>query len=297
MDPPTLRPIAPSGYVRPKYALGDSMVETLRKEMMAWRAERARRTAVGEVEVATGLSSAPDGRAAGIEPLRWRARAATEAVPRLRTLPVSPYPAAIGTRVGMRVYGDPMGRIKGAARWTFGHVIEYKSPHGKVAEPGSYDDLAKMTLSSIPEGGCSGGPIVDVNSGAVVGIVRGEYNTDPLACHSTLPLTSFPFCPFPGSTHSYGDRQQRGFATPAEKVFEVRPAPSPLPAPCSMSDYLLDRTWWPLPVVCTRRLRACFGHGCRRRRQSGGRSSGFRGGGTQEHWRGQRMKAGWQLCT
>lgn len=24
-----------------------------------------------------------------------------------------------------------------------------------------------------------------------------------------------------GSTHAYGDRQQRGFATPAEKVFEV----------------------------------------------------------------------------
>lgn len=63
-------------------------------------------------------------------------------------------------------------------------------------QTGSYDDLAKMKISTIPEGGCSGGPVVDVETGAVVGIVRG-------------------------STHAYGDRQRRGFATPAEKVFEV----------------------------------------------------------------------------
>ncbi len=166
------RPIAPSGYIQPKYILGDSMVETLRKEMEAWRTERARRAAVGEMEVATGLSSAVEAGAGGLEASGLQA--ITEAVPRLRTLPMSPYPATVGTKVGMRVYGDPMGRVKGSERWTFGDVIEYKTPHGKVAEPGSYDDLAKMTLSSIPEGGCSGGPIVDVNSGAVVGIVRGE---------------------------------------------------------------------------------------------------------------------------
>lgn len=81
-----------------------------------------------------------------------------------------------------------------------------------------------MTLTSIPSEGSSGGPIIDIDSGAVVGVMRG-------------------------STNGYGDRQTRGFATPAEKLFEVRFPPyvisfflpfkthSPLPSPCSCSDY------------------------------------------------------------
>lgn len=161
------------------------MVETLRKEMQAWRAERTRRTTAGETEVATGLASAVS--SSGVT--SGGLRRVSETVPRLRTLPVSPYPAAVGTRVGMRVYGDPMGRVKGSERWKFGSVIEYKTPHGKVAETGSYDNLAKMTLSSIPEGGCSGGPIVDAESGAVVGIVRGEQTSQPRFQYVLTTLT------------------------------------------------------------------------------------------------------------
>lgn len=51
-----------------------------------------------------------------------------------------------------------------------------------------------MRMSTIPRDGSSGGPIVD-SAGSVVGMIRG-------------------------STHQYGDRAMRGFATPAERLFE-----------------------------------------------------------------------------
>lgn len=53
-----------------------------------------------------------------------------------------------------------------------------------------------MSISTIPTAGSSGSPIIDLDSGSVVGLIRG-------------------------SRHSYGDRTARGFATPAEKIFEV----------------------------------------------------------------------------
>lgn len=64
----------------------------------------------------------------------------------------------------------------------------------RLAQTGTYDDLAIMRLSAVPRDGSSGGPIVDA-AGSVVGIIRG-------------------------STQQYGDPVERGFATPAERVFE-----------------------------------------------------------------------------
>lgn len=98
-----------------------SVLDNLRREMQAWREERGR------------AAAAPSGSQG------WQEAAGSvgERVPRLKTLPLSPYPATTGTKVAMRVYRDPMGRIterEEAEKWNLGDVIEYETPHGKKAE-------------------------------------------------------------------------------------------------------------------------------------------------------------------
>jgi S1-C subfamily serine protease len=53
-----------------------------------------------------------------------------------------------------------------------------------------------MSCTVVPRAGSSGSPIIDVENGSVIGIMRG-------------------------AVQGYGDRMKRGFATPAEKIFEV----------------------------------------------------------------------------
>lgn len=157
-------------------------------------------------------------------------------IPTLRSLPMSPYPAVAGTRIASLVYRHPMAQRNGGAKkrdWAAGRIVEYKNAIGGVAEVRdspvflSWDVLtmrerrlgrtmisvrlylpparhlanvlrtASVSITTIPTPGSSGGPIVDLDTGAVVGIIRG-------------------------STKSYGDRGVRGFGTPAEKVFDVR---------------------------------------------------------------------------
>ncbi|SCZ89489.1 BZ3500_MvSof-1268-A1-R1_Chr1-1g01214 [Microbotryum saponariae] len=121
----------------------------------------------------------------------------TDSFPRLRSLPVSPYPATVGTRIASLEYSSPlMGEGKRQVfGWKHGLVVEYRDSMGRTAETGTYDELSFLRFSSLPNPGSSGGPIVDIETGAVVGVVRG-------------------------STKAYGDREERGWGTPAEKVFE-----------------------------------------------------------------------------
>ncbi|SCV71354.1 BQ2448_2942 [Microbotryum intermedium] len=121
----------------------------------------------------------------------------TDTFPRLRSLPVSPYPATVGTRIASLEYSSPlMGEGKRQVfGWKQGLVVEYRDSMGRTAETGAYDELSSLRFSSLPNPRSSGGPIVDVESGAVVGVVRG-------------------------STKAYGDREERGWGTPAEKIFE-----------------------------------------------------------------------------
>ena len=141
--------------------------------------------------------------------------AAPSKAPRLKSLPISPYPARVGSKVALCLFESPVGR---ARKWQEGTVTEYKDPIGRVAEvrflvsclswpalpltlrwaqTGTYDELFSMSFTALPTPGSSGGALVDTTTGAVVGVVRGAQA-------------------------AYGDKQQRGFATPAEKVFEVR---------------------------------------------------------------------------
>lgn len=151
---------------------------------------------------------------------------------KLRTLPVSPYPAVVNTELSVSSFGGwlPIAPesegVQGALpaltenevirnRWARATLVGYKDPIGRVAETGTYDELAQLSfklkngpetpsalqgtnlmrsMTYFPVPGSSGGPVVDVDTGSVVGIVRG---------HRTSQLHG-----------------SRGDAVPAEKIFE-----------------------------------------------------------------------------
>jgi hypothetical protein len=70
------------------------------------------------------------------------------------------------------------------------------SPRVFYVQPGRYDMLAHMSFTPIPTAGSSGGPIVDEESGAVVGLIRG-------------------------SELDNRNEGLRGWAIPAEAIYEV----------------------------------------------------------------------------
>lgn len=148
----------------------------------------------------------------------------------LATLPVSPYPAVVDTELSVCSFGGWMPRGTGSTsdlifqflhedvvrnRWVRATLVGYRDPIGRQAETGTYDELAqldfilnlespenpasvkdaaKVSSASFPMPGSSGGPVVDINTGSVVGIVRGQRSSE------------------------LGD--SRGDAVPAEKIFE-----------------------------------------------------------------------------
>lgn len=150
----------------------------------------------------------------------------------LRTLPVSPYPAIVDTELCVSSFGGWQPRGTGSlgpsliaenvvrSRWGRATVVGYKDAIGRVAETGTYDDLFQMDFAlradapenprtllernshgaapEFPAPGSSGGPVVDVHTGSVVGIVRG-YRINQI--HGS-----------------------RGDAVPSEKVYECASA-------------------------------------------------------------------------
>src|SRR5277367_2814890 len=67
-----------------------------------------------------------------------------------------------------------------------------------VFQPGTYDSLSYMHFSPPPTSGASGGPIVDEETGAVVGVVQGSMMVNRV-------------------------QGQLGWGTPSEAIFEVCP--------------------------------------------------------------------------
>lgn len=146
----------------------------------------------------------------------------------LRTLPVSPYPAVRDTDLCVSSFSGWQPSGKGAlgaslteddvirSRWGRATLVGYKDPIGRVAETGTYDDLFQMDFAlrvdapenpkklierdvhgmapEFPIPGSSGGPVVDANTGSIVGVVRG-YRVNQI--HGS-----------------------RGDAVPSEKVYE-----------------------------------------------------------------------------
>ncbi|GAA5897264.1 hypothetical protein JCM5296_000985 [Sporobolomyces johnsonii] len=122
--------------------------------------------------------------------------------PPLRSLPINPYPSPTSTTISVHRYLNPLSRLRRKLQrlperdWAEGTIVEYKDSIGRTAETGTYDELANMWLDCTPTPGSSGGPVVDRQTGSVVGVTRG-------------------------STHKYGERVQYGFATPAERILEM----------------------------------------------------------------------------
>ncbi|KAI0639217.1 hypothetical protein C8Q77DRAFT_1080160 [Trametes polyzona] len=134
---------------------------------------------------------------------------ATSATP-LRTLPVSPYPVQPGASIRAHFVADKppaAGSRAGADGWTpwvggswrkwaRGTVVGYKDFAGREAKPGTYDSLAHLHFDPPPTPGSSGGPIIDEESGAVVGVVLGTQLVSQL-------------------------QGVRGWGVPAEMIFEM----------------------------------------------------------------------------
>ncbi|KAF8213319.1 hypothetical protein K438DRAFT_1565602 [Mycena galopus ATCC 62051] len=101
--------------------------------------------------------------------------------PTLPTLPVSPYPAARDTAIRAHFVTHERPKEPGWtpwvgsswSKWVRGTVLGYRDFSGRETQPGTYDSLSHMLFSPLPTPGSSGGPIVDEESGAVVGVVLG----------------------------------------------------------------------------------------------------------------------------
>ncbi|GAA5959520.1 hypothetical protein JCM3765_002354 [Sporobolomyces pararoseus] len=127
--------------------------------------------------------------------------------PRLRSLPINPYPSPPSTLISTYSYLNPLSKLYSTSpsklnNWQSGKIIEYKDSIGRtISEVGSYDELNSFYMSNSPIKGSSGGPIIEIESGSVIGITRG-------------------------STHKYGDRTRYGFATPSERILDFFELPN-----------------------------------------------------------------------
>ncbi|KAI1797704.1 hypothetical protein LXA43DRAFT_968935 [Ganoderma leucocontextum] len=103
----------------------------------------------------------------------------------LRSLPVNPYPVHPGTPIRAHFVADKppttgtnregwIPWVGGTWRkWIKGTVAGYRDYAGREAKPGTYDPLAHLHFDPPPTPGSSGGPIVDEESGSVIGVVLG----------------------------------------------------------------------------------------------------------------------------
>ncbi|KAJ6574860.1 hypothetical protein B0H19DRAFT_1126070 [Mycena capillaripes] len=97
------------------------------------------------------------------------------------TLPVSPYPVQRNTAIRAHFVTHERPQETGWtpwvggtwSKWVRGTVLGYRGFSGRETEPGTYDSLSHMLFSPLPTSGSSGGPIVDEETGAVVGVILG----------------------------------------------------------------------------------------------------------------------------
>ncbi|KAH9944547.1 uncharacterized protein BXZ73DRAFT_39335 [Epithele typhae] len=133
---------------------------------------------------------------------------AAPAPARACSLPVNPYPVRPGTRVCAHFVTDrPPAEGQDAEGWTpwvggawrkwvRGTVLGYRDYAGREAQPGTYDSLAHLHFEPPPTAGSSGGPIVDEESGSVIGVVLGTQLVSQV-------------------------EGVRGWAAPAEMIYEM----------------------------------------------------------------------------
>ncbi|TFK76879.1 hypothetical protein BDN72DRAFT_753719 [Pluteus cervinus] len=102
-------------------------------------------------------------------------------VPGVKTLPLALYPAQKGTSVRAHLVAHHKPAESGWQpwiggtwrKWARGTVLGYRDFAGREAEPGTYDALSHLFFTPLPSEGSSGGPIIDEETGAVIGIMLG----------------------------------------------------------------------------------------------------------------------------
>ncbi|KAG2023780.1 hypothetical protein CC2G_001395 [Coprinopsis cinerea AmutBmut pab1-1] len=108
----------------------------------------------------------------------------------LKSLPLSPYPAPLNTPIlahfvsptpvhGAGDWKPWIGDTYGA--WKHGRVVGYRDFSGRETQPGTYDALSHMLFTPFPTAGSSGGPVVDAETGAVVGVMLGSRMDNAIA--------------------------------------------------------------------------------------------------------------------
>lgn len=122
----------------------------------------------------------------------------------LQSLPLSPYPAQLGTPIRAHFVAQSRQLDEGWTpwigdtwgKWARGNVLGYRDFAGQEAKPGTYDALSHMLFTPFPTSGSSGGPVVDEETGAVVGMMLGSRM----------------------DSHVHG---VRGWGIPSETIFEM----------------------------------------------------------------------------
>ncbi|KAL0950901.1 hypothetical protein HGRIS_007660 [Hohenbuehelia grisea] len=99
----------------------------------------------------------------------------------LKSLPISPYPGHADTFVRAHFVSHTQPKEPGWtpwiggtwSKWVRGKILGYRDFAGRETQPGTYDALSHMLFYPPPTAGSSGGPVVDEESGAVVGVMLG----------------------------------------------------------------------------------------------------------------------------
>ncbi|THU91623.1 hypothetical protein K435DRAFT_667546 [Dendrothele bispora CBS 962.96] len=102
-------------------------------------------------------------------------------VPSVQTIPVSPYPVQPNTPIRAHFVSHVKPNEPGWSRWlggtwnkwVQGTVLGYRDFAGRETIPGTYDTLNHLLFKPLPTAGSSGGPIIDEESGAVIGVMLG----------------------------------------------------------------------------------------------------------------------------
>ncbi|WVF71776.1 hypothetical protein IAT40_006584 [Kwoniella sp. CBS 6097] len=120
----------------------------------------------------------------------------------LRSLPVSPFPVYKGQEI--LVHDFQAGQETSSA-WKRTEMLGYRGYSWREVMPGTSSSLPYITFSARPTSGSSGGPIVDAQSGAVVGVVSGSR---------TLAAV----------------QGERGYGSSAENIFQLFNLPGFIPS-------------------------------------------------------------------
>ncbi|WWC71160.1 uncharacterized protein I206_105113 [Kwoniella pini CBS 10737] len=126
--------------------------------------------------------------------------------PILRSLPVSPFPIYKGQKVLVHQYGSGQAWIGEVRReWKEAEMMGYRNYSWREVQPGTSSALPYITFSTLPSNGSSGGPIVDAQSGAVIGVVSGSRTISAV-------------------------KGERGYGASAENIFELFSLPGFIPS-------------------------------------------------------------------